>query len=30
VQDNLTMLQQLGVISEDELATAATPTVPSP
>jgi predicted ester cyclase len=30
VQDNLTMLQQLGVISEDELDTAATPTVPSP
>jgi predicted ester cyclase len=29
VQDNLTMLQQLGVISDDELATAATPTAPS-
>ena len=30
VQDNLTMLQQLGVITEDELTTTATPTVPSP
>lgn len=30
VQDNLTMLQQLGVITDDELATMGTPTVPNP
>jgi steroid delta-isomerase-like uncharacterized protein len=30
VQDNLTMLRQLGVITDDELATAGTPTVATP
>jgi hypothetical protein len=30
VQDNLTMLRQLGIITDDELATAGTPTVATP
>jgi hypothetical protein len=30
VQDNLTMLRQLGVITDDELATVGTPTVATP
>ena len=30
VQDNLTMLGQLGVITDDELATVGTPTVATP
>jgi predicted ester cyclase len=30
VQDNLTMLRQLGIISDEELATAGTPTVATP
>jgi steroid delta-isomerase-like uncharacterized protein len=30
VQDNLTMLRQLGVITDDELATVGTPTVANP
>ena len=30
VQDNLTMLRQLGVITDDELATIGTPTVATP
>jgi steroid delta-isomerase-like uncharacterized protein len=30
VQDNLTMLRQLGIITDDELATAGTPTVAIP
>lgn len=30
VQDNLTMLRQLGVITDDELATTGTPTVATP
>jgi steroid delta-isomerase-like uncharacterized protein len=30
VQDNLTMLRQLGIITGDELATAGTPTVATP
>jgi len=30
VQDNLTMLRQLGIITDDELATVGTPTVATP
>ena len=30
VQDNLTMLRQLGIITDEELATAGTPTVATP
>ena len=30
VQDNLTMLRQLGTITDDELATVGTPTVATP
>jgi hypothetical protein len=30
VQDNLTMLRQLGIITDDELADARTPTVATP
>jgi predicted ester cyclase len=30
VQDNLTMLRQLGIITDDELTTAGTPTVATP
>jgi hypothetical protein len=30
VQDHLTMLRQLGIITDDELATVGTPTVATP
>ncbi len=30
VQDNLTMLRQLGIITDDELADVGTPTVATP
>jgi hypothetical protein len=30
VQDNLTMLRQLGIITDEELATVGTPTVATP
>ena len=30
VQDNLTMLRQLGIITDDELATVGTPTIATP
>ena len=30
VQDNLTMLRQLGIITDDELTTVGTPTVATP
>jgi hypothetical protein len=30
VQDNLAMLRQLGIVTDDELATAGTPTVATP
>jgi steroid delta-isomerase-like uncharacterized protein len=30
VQDNLTMLRQLGIVTDEELATAGTPTVATP
>jgi hypothetical protein len=30
VKDNLTMLRQLGIVTDDELATVGTPTVATP